>query len=120
MREALALFTRLGARPAEAIAAQRLRALGARGVPRGPRPATRANPANLTARELEVLPLLVAGLQNAEIASRLHLSAKTVDHHVSRILAKLGVHARGNAAAAASRLGIRLSDDQNGVSVSPN
>ena len=63
-----------------------------------PRPATRANPANLTARETEVLALVTEGLRNADIARRLFVSPKTVDHHVSAILAKLGVRTRGEAA----------------------
>lgn len=96
----------LGARPAAAIAARRLREQGARGLPRGPRPQTRANPAGLTARELEVLPLLAEGLRNADIAQRLIVSQKTVDHHVSAILRKLGVRTRGEAAAQAVRLGL--------------
>jgi DNA-binding NarL/FixJ family response regulator len=58
------------------------------------------------ARELEVLALVAEGLRNAEIAQRLVISAKTVDHHVSAILAKLGVHTRREAAKAAARLGI--------------
>jgi DNA-binding NarL/FixJ family response regulator len=77
-----------------------------RGLARGPRPATRANPANLTARELEVLTLVAEGLRNAEIAQRLFISIKTVDHHVSAILTKLGVRSRQEAAMAATRLGI--------------
>jgi DNA-binding CsgD family transcriptional regulator len=94
----------LGARPAAAIVARRLRERGVRGLPRGPRPATRANAAGLTARELEVLALVASGLHNSEIAERLVLSPKTVDHHVSAILRKLGVRTRGQAAAEAARL----------------
>ena len=96
----------LGARPAAAIVARRLRELGERSVPRGPRPATRENPAGLTNRELEVLQLLAQGLRNAEIAERLVVTPKTVDHHVSSILRKLGVTHRGQAGAAAARLGV--------------
>ena len=72
----------------------------------GPRAATRANPAGLTARQLDVLALLTRGDRNAEIAAKLFLSEKTVDHHVSAILRKLGVRTRGQAAAEAARLGI--------------
>ena len=97
---------RLGARPAAAIVARRLRESGARGVPRGPRPATRENPANLTARELEVLEQVTQGLRNAAIAERLFVSEKTVDHHVSAILRKLNVRTRAEAGAEAVRLGL--------------
>jgi DNA-binding CsgD family transcriptional regulator/tetratricopeptide (TPR) repeat protein len=110
LRGALAELQRLGARPAAAILARRLRERGARGLPRGPRPGTRRNPANLTARELEVLALITEGLRNAEIAERLFLSPKTVDHHVSAILRKLGVHTRGQAASEAVRLGLAGQD----------
>jgi DNA-binding CsgD family transcriptional regulator/tetratricopeptide (TPR) repeat protein len=106
LRQALDELQALGARPAAAIVARRLRELGERGVPRGPRPTTRANPAGLTARELEVLELLVQGLRNAQIAERLVLSGKTVDHHVSAVLRKLDVRSRGEATVAAARLGL--------------
>ena len=75
--------------------------------PPGPVPATRANPAGLTARQLDVLALLADGLSNADIAARLVISPKTADHHVSAILAKLDVRTRGEAAAVARRLGRR-------------
>ena len=88
-----------------APARQRLRALGA-AVPRGPRPTTRANPAELTARELDVLRLVVAGKRNAEIADELVLSRRTVDHHVSAILRKLDVRSRGEATVAARERGL--------------
>jgi DNA-binding NarL/FixJ family response regulator len=75
-------------------------------VPRGPRASTRANHAALTPRELEVLALIDDGLRNADIAERLVVSRKTVDHHVSSILRKLAVDARGKAAFEARRLGL--------------
>jgi DNA-binding CsgD family transcriptional regulator/tetratricopeptide (TPR) repeat protein len=89
----------LGARPA---AAQLRRRLGIR----GPRAATRNNPAGLTPRELDVLSLLAQGLRNGEIAERLHLSTRTVDHHVSAILRKLPARSRAEATAFAVQLGL--------------
>lgn len=105
-RDALDQLQQLGAKPAAAMVARRLRERGARDLPRGPRPATRENPAGLTARELEVLALLVDGLRNAQIAERLVVSERTVDHHVSAILRKLGVGTRGEASAEALRRGV--------------
>jgi DNA-binding CsgD family transcriptional regulator len=106
LRTALEELQRLGARPASAIVARRLRERGVRGVPRGLRPATKANPANLTPRELEVLVLVAQGLRNADVARRLVLSERTVAHHVSSILRKLGVRSRAEATAEAIRLGL--------------
>jgi DNA-binding CsgD family transcriptional regulator/tetratricopeptide (TPR) repeat protein len=111
LRQALDELQRLGARPAAAIVARRLQKRGVRNVPRGPRPNTRRNKAELTARELEVLRLLADGLRNATIAERLFLSRRTVDHHVSAILRKLNVQSRGEAVAEAGRLGL-LEDPQ--------
>ena len=105
MRRALEGLQELGARAAAAVVARRLRERGARGLPRGPRPSTQRNPANLTSREVEVLTLVADGLRNGEIAARLHLSVKTVDHHVSAILRKLEVRSRGEAATAAVKQG---------------
>ncbi|MGZ4387861.1 MAG: ATP-binding protein [Gaiellaceae bacterium] len=106
LRRALAELQRLGAAAAARVVARRLRARGARDIPRGPYAAARHNPAGLTARELEVLSLLAQSLRNAEIAQRLVLSRRTVDHHVSRILSKLEVSTRSEAALAARRLGL--------------
>jgi DNA-binding CsgD family transcriptional regulator len=106
LRTALEALQQLGARPASAIVARRLRERGVRGVPRGLRPATKANPANLTGRELEVLALVAQGLRNADVARRLVLSERTVAHHVSSILRKLGVRSRAEATAEAIRLGL--------------
>lgn len=106
VRGALAAFDTLGATPAAAEARRRLRELGARGVPRGPRPSTRRHPAGLTAREFEVLTLLVDGSNNQEIARRLFLSSRTVENHVAAVFAKLGVTNRAAALDAARRLGL--------------
>ncbi len=102
---ALTEFERLGAVPAAKLARERLRALGAR-VPRRPRSTTRANPGQLTSRELEVLRLIAGGLRNAEVAERLVLSRRTVDHHVSAVLRKLTATTRGEATAVAAKLGL--------------
>jgi DNA-binding CsgD family transcriptional regulator len=105
-REALAIHDRLGARPAADALRQALRARGDRGVPRGPRAATRSNRFGLTAREQDVLALLVDGLTNAQIGARRHLSTRTVDHHVASILGKLGVGSRDAAARTAREHGL--------------
>ena len=106
LRRGLSTLRDLGAQPAAAIVARRLRALGERGVPRGPRPGTSANPAGLTGREAEVLALLAGGLSNSEIAAHLVVSARTVDHHVAAILRKLGMRTRAQAGHEAFRLGL--------------
>jgi DNA-binding CsgD family transcriptional regulator/tetratricopeptide (TPR) repeat protein len=96
--EALEIFTRLGAAPAAGMLRQRLRGAGIRHLPRGPRAATRSNPFGLTPRELEILHCLTLGLTNGGIGAKLHVSPKTVDHHVSSVLSKLGAASRGEAA----------------------
>lgn len=106
LRLALEEFDRLGAAPARAEAARRLRELGVASIPRGARPSTQANPAGLTNRQLEVARLIAAGDGNAEIAARLFISPKTVEHHISAIFAKLDVDNRVDAALAIERLGL--------------
>jgi DNA-binding CsgD family transcriptional regulator len=93
---ALELVTSIGAGRAAARVRQMMRDAGERAVPRGPRRATRANPDGLTPREAEVLALLHEGLSNAAIARRLYISERTVHHHVSAVLAKLGVSSRSD------------------------
>jgi DNA-binding NarL/FixJ family response regulator len=89
-----------------AVVRRRLRAQGHQQIPRGPVAETRANPAGLTGRQSEILELLAAGLSNADIAERLVLSVRTVDHHVSAVLQKLGVATRREAVAAAGGRGL--------------
>jgi DNA-binding CsgD family transcriptional regulator len=103
---ALAMLAQMGARPAAELLRQRWRASGVRGIPRGPRSATRENPRGLTDRQLEVLRLMAEGLSNGEVAERLSASRKTIEHHVSAVLAKLDVRSRAQAIAAAHAIGI--------------
>ena len=106
LRRAVSILAELGAMPAVRIAKQRMRTLGLRSIPNGARAATRAHPLGLTRREQEVLDLICGGHTNAEIAARLFISTKTVDHHVSAVLAKLGAPSRVAAASVAARLGL--------------
>jgi len=109
LRDARHTFERLGAVPAAEMALQRLRSIGARTGVRGQSRATRTHPAGLTRREAEILALICEGCTNREIAERLYLSTKTVEHHVTAILGKLGVSSRREAARVAT-----------GLEVSPN
>ncbi|MFC4948117.1 helix-turn-helix transcriptional regulator [Pseudonocardia sp. GCM10023141] len=95
---ALHSLRELGAWPAAELVARRMREHGLRHPARQPRRATRDNPALLTDRQVEVLRLLAGGQRNAAIAAHLHISVKTVDHHVSAILGKIGVSTRQEAA----------------------
>ncbi len=107
LRDALAILRSLDARVLADRVERRLRERGARGLPRGPRPSTRAHPAGLTDREMDVLGLVRRGASNADIARRLVISPKTVDHHVSAVLRKLGVPDRAAARREAERLGLQ-------------
>jgi DNA-binding CsgD family transcriptional regulator len=106
LREALAVFQRLEAAPAARATVQRLRNRGVRSIGRGPRRSTIDNPGQLTSRQIEILALVADQLTNAEIAARLFITPKTVEHHVSAILGKLGVQSRHQAAAEAVKLGV--------------
>jgi DNA-binding CsgD family transcriptional regulator/tetratricopeptide (TPR) repeat protein len=101
--QALRTFDEWGAVRAAEHVRSRMREQGFSGIPRGPQRATQAHPAGLTPRQAEVLTLLAEGLSNPEIARRLTLSPKTVDHHVSAVLGRLGVSNRAQAAAASLR-----------------
>lgn len=95
---ALEIFDRLGAVPTAAILRQKMRGNGMLKIPRGQRASTRQNPFALTKREMEILGCLAEGLTNGQIGAQLHISPKTVDHHVSSVLGKLEVGTRAEAA----------------------
>ena len=114
LRQALETFTALGAKTAAAAARRTMKDLGLKAIPRGPRAATRAAPAGLTAREQQVLALLAEGLSDREISRRLFISERTVQHHVSAVLAKTGVSSRTAAARQAAHLGIGTSTESAG------
>jgi ATP/maltotriose-dependent transcriptional regulator MalT len=111
MKAAFDILESLGATATIRALARDLKDRGIKRVPRGSRPGTRAHPMGLTPREAEILTLVARGLRNAEIADELYVSRKTVEHHVSAILDKLGVSTRIAAAARAHELGL-LPEDQ--------
>jgi DNA-binding CsgD family transcriptional regulator/tetratricopeptide (TPR) repeat protein len=94
LRKSLLIFDSLGAKPVADIARRRLRTIGARNVARGPQTRTATDPMGLTARQREIYALLMHGLTNAAIADKLHRSERTVEHHVSDLLAKLNASSR--------------------------
>lgn len=104
VREALQMMDRYGAPAASRWIRARLGAMGVRAVPRGPQRGTRSHVAGLTRREAQVADLVAKGHTNAEIAEELFLSVRTVDHHVSAVLAKLGVDNRRAAGRSLQRL----------------
>ena len=106
LREALDILERLGAGRSRPSCADAYANAERRVCPAGPRETTRANPQGLTSKEIEVLSLLALGDSNAQLGRRLHRSTKTIDHHVSSILEKLGVRTRAEALATAYALGI--------------
>ena len=110
LTRAVALFDGLGATAAVARTRDRMRELGVAAIPRGPRAETRADAFGLTRREREVLDLVREGRTNAEIAQALWIAEKTVDHHVSAILTKLGVGSRRDAARLAAAAEVAAPD----------
>ncbi|GAB2808825.1 helix-turn-helix transcriptional regulator [Ferruginibacter profundus] len=105
-RKALTIVQGLGADAVHEKMKSEMRTAGIKNIPRGIRKTTQSNPLFLTDRELDVLQLLKESLQNKEIAGRLFISAKTVDHHISSILFKLDVNSRTKAVSEALRLQI--------------
>ncbi|MFT3934409.1 MAG: AAA family ATPase [Chitinophagaceae bacterium] len=105
-RTALCLMQELGATAVYEKMKGEMRGAGIKNIPRGSRKSTLENPKGLTDRELDVLQLLKENLQNKEIAGKLFISAKTVDHHISSLLFKLDVNTRARAVQEALRLGI--------------
>ena len=93
-RKAITLVQQLGADAVFEKLKSEMRNSGIKSIPRGIRKTTRSNEALLTSRELEILQLIKESLQNKEIAAKLFISAKTVDHHISSILFKLDVNTR--------------------------
>ena len=110
LRESLARLTDLGAEAAARVVRRTMRDLGIRSIPAGTRPATKAHPRGLTAREQQILELLSQGQSNEEISARLFISVRTVEHHVSAILGKLGATRRKDAAEKALQLGLTHAD----------
>ena len=106
LRKALDICQNLGAAATARVIRRTMRQLGIRSIPVGQRAATRGHPLGLTRREREVLTLVCAGHTNAEIARNLFITAKTVNHHVSAVLGKMGVPTREAAAAQAAGLGL--------------
>jgi len=105
-RKAISIVHTLGGTAVYEKMKLEMRSSGIKNIPRGIRKTTQSNPALLTERELDVLLLLKEGIQNKEIAARLFISAKTVDHHISSILFKLDVNSRVKAVQEAIRLEI--------------
>ncbi len=105
-RRGLDVLDRLGANAVAAKVRRDLRGRGVSVVPARRRSTTLTNPVGLTTRQVDVLRLMGDGLTNAELAERLYLSTKTVDHHVSAVLSKLQADNRRDAVRRARELGL--------------
>jgi DNA-binding CsgD family transcriptional regulator/tetratricopeptide (TPR) repeat protein len=110
LRESLARLTDLGAEAPARLVRRTMRELGIRSIPAGARTATKAHSRGLTGREQQILDLLSQGNTNEEISASLFISVRTVEHHVSAILGKLGATTRKGAAKEALKLGLTRSD----------
>jgi DNA-binding CsgD family transcriptional regulator len=110
LRESLARLVDLGADATARLVRRTMRDLGIRSIPAGARTTTRAHPQGLTIREQQILQLLSEGQSNEEISTSLFISVRTVEHHVSAILGKLGATTRKGAAKEALKLGLTHSD----------
>lgn len=103
---ALSILDRLGAKATYGKVRMELKKNGVKSIPRGSRNTTKRNPFQLTTRQIDVLSLLAEGLQNNEIADRLFVTSKTIEHHVSAVLSKLDVKSRSRAVVEGKRLGL--------------
>jgi DNA-binding CsgD family transcriptional regulator/tetratricopeptide (TPR) repeat protein len=110
LRESLTRLSNLGANAAARLVRRTMRDLGIRSIPTGARTPARTHPRGLTKREQEILEPLSDGQSNEEIAAALFISVRTVEHHVSAILSKLGASTRKGAAKEAIKLGLARSD----------
>lgn len=96
LQQAADLFAQQGAHLALDLTRAQARTQGVRGIKRGPYAAARENDSGLTARELQIYELLASGMSNADISNRLNRSVRTIEHHASKVLAKLGVRSRAD------------------------
>ena len=103
---ALADLETMGAWAAADRCRELLRRRGLSRVPARRRTTTVTNPAGLTTRQLDVARLVARGLTNAELAQQLYISTRTADHHVSAVLAKLGLETRRDVVRQATDLGL--------------
>ena len=105
-KQGLQMLDDLGAVATTNMFRGKMKLKGVKHVSRGPRESTLNNPGQLTGRQIDILNLLRDGLQNKEIADKLFISPKTVDHHISAILSKLEVNSRAKAVVEAQKLGV--------------